>query len=100
MTMRPEIPTGRSRSGPCWTLITGHLIDDVLYQPANAAPRMDLIRLGAVSVVLLFFLGVAAYFRSRLAQELASNLQHNLRRRMFHHIQRLSSVRNVDMRYW
>jgi len=71
-------------------LITGHLIDDVLMQPANTETRMDLLRLGAVSVVLLFFLAIAAYYRSALAQELASNLQHNLRRRMFHHIQRLS----------
>ena len=27
-------------------LITGHLIDDVLLQPANADTRMDLLRLG------------------------------------------------------
>ncbi len=71
-------------------LITGHLIDKILLQPANADTRMDLLRLGGISLVLLFFLGVSAYYRSRLAQELASNLQHNLRRRMFHHIQRLS----------
>jgi ABC-type multidrug transport system fused ATPase/permease subunit len=71
-------------------LITGHLIDDVLLQPANADTRMDLLRLGGISLVLLFFLGIAAYYRSALAQELASSLQHSLRQRMFYHIQRLS----------
>jgi ABC-type multidrug transport system fused ATPase/permease subunit len=71
-------------------LITGHLIDDVLLQPADADTQVDLFQLGGVSLLLLFVLGISAYYRSRLAQELASNLQHNLRRRMFYHIQRLS----------
>lgn len=71
-------------------LITGHLIDDILLQPADANTGMDLLKLGAISVVLLMFLSVATYYRSALAQELASSLQHSLRQRMFYHIQRLS----------
>lgn len=71
-------------------LITGYLIDEVLLQPADAATRMDLLRLGGFSVVFLLLLGVATYYRSALAMELASDLQHSLRQRLFYHIQRLS----------
>ena len=71
-------------------LITGHLIDEVLTKPANSVTRLELIQLGGISAVLLTVLAVCTYYRSALAQQLASNLQHDLRKRMFHHIQRLS----------
>lgn len=71
-------------------LITSHLIDDILLKPADSQTAIELLRLGGAAVVLLLLLGVATYYRSALAQELASSLQHSLRQRLFHHIQRLS----------
>lgn len=71
-------------------LITGHLIDEVLLMPPGSATRMELYRLAGISAVFLLLLGVATYYRFALAQQLASSLQHSLRQRLFHHIQRLS----------
>lgn len=69
--------------------ITGHLIDNVIPYAAGPEARAELIRLGMISVVLIAVIAVATYFRTALAQKLASHLQHQLRRRLFHHIQRL-----------
>lgn len=71
-------------------LITGHLIDRVLLMPPGPETREALLRLSGISLGLLLLLGVATYYRSALAQQLASSLQHSLRQRLFHHIQRLS----------
>jgi ABC-type multidrug transport system fused ATPase/permease subunit len=70
-------------------LLTGHLIDEVLLRPAGPETRAELLHLALYSSGLLLALAVATYYRSALAQQLASQLQHNLRRRLFHHIQRL-----------
>lgn len=71
-------------------ILTGYLIDDVLLNPA-AGPesRWVLLRLAGYASIGVVLLGISTYYRSTLAQKLASHLQHKLRRRLFHHIQRL-----------
>jgi ABC-type multidrug transport system fused ATPase/permease subunit len=70
-------------------LLTGYLIDDVLLEPSGSEARTILPWLGLLSLIGVTLLGTATYFRSTLAQKLASHMQHKLRRRLFHHIQRL-----------
>jgi len=70
-------------------IITGHLIDNVIPNAAGAEARAELLRIGLIAAVLIAVIAVATYFRTALAQKLASQLQHQLRRRLFHHIQRL-----------
>ncbi len=70
-------------------LITGYLIDNVIPYPASPEARTELLRLGLFAAILIAIIAVATYFRTALAQKLASHLQHQLRRRLFHHIQRL-----------
>ncbi|MCC5850997.1 MAG: ABC transporter ATP-binding protein [Verrucomicrobia bacterium] len=70
-------------------LLTGYLIDHVILQPAGPETRAIIYRLAVYSMCGIFTLAVATYFRSALAQELASHMQHTLRRKLFHHIQQL-----------
>lgn len=70
-------------------LLTGYLIDDVLLNPEGPESRMILLWLALFSLLGVTLLGIATYYRSTLAQKLASHMQHKLRRRLFHHIQRL-----------
>lgn len=70
-------------------LMTGVLIDQVLLMPAGPETRRILLQLSLASAVLVLVLSVATYYRSALVQQLASHLQHALRRRMFRHIQQL-----------
>jgi len=71
-------------------MLTGYLIDDFLTQPVSPDTAVRLWQLAGFSLVLVICIGLSAYYRSALAQKLASMLQHHLRRRLFHHIQRLS----------
>ena len=71
--------------------VIGHLIDQVLkpgLTPEQATPllwRYALIALGAVLLT-----AVATYWRHVLAQLIQSEVTHRLRKRLFHHLQRLS----------
>lgn len=70
-------------------LLMQHLIDRVLDHPGPEADRTMLLA-AVVGVVLIAVVAVAVYFRTSCSQRLAAALQHRLRRRLFHHIQRLS----------
>jgi len=70
-------------------LLTGYLIETVLTMDPGPEARRELVKLSVGFSLLIVLLGVATYYRHALAQELASHLQHKLRRRLFHHIQRL-----------
>jgi len=71
-------------------LLTGYLIDDFLLQPVTEDTPKQLAWIAAGSLILVMLIGLSAFYRAALAQKLASILQHHLRRRLFHHIQRLS----------
>jgi len=71
-------------------LLTGFLIDDFLNQGVTDNTAMQLGWIAAGSLILVTLIGLSSFYRSALAQKLASILQHHLRRRLFHHIQRLS----------
>jgi ABC-type multidrug transport system fused ATPase/permease subunit len=71
---------------------TSRVIDHVLSpEAAGRADRLDelawLTGLCAVAIVLL---GIATYFRHILTVRTVALVQHHLRRRLFHHVQRLS----------
>ncbi len=71
--------------------VIGHLIDQVLkpgLSSEQAAPLLWRYALIAVGAVLLT--AVATYWRHVLAQLIQSEVTHRLRKRLFHHLQRLS----------
>ena len=70
-------------------LLTGFLIDELILREAGPETRRLIFQLGGLSALILALLAVCTYFRSALAQELASHIQHQLRRTLFHHIQQL-----------
>ena len=71
---------------------TGRVVDLVLGQ-SKLTPSERLDELTYVTVILLVstvLLGIASYFRHIWAVRTVATVQHLLRRRLFHHIQRLS----------
>ena len=71
--------------------VIGHLIDRVLkpgLTSEQAAPL--LLRYALIAGGAVLCTAVATYWRHVLAQLIQSEVQHRLRRRLFHHLQRLS----------
>ncbi len=71
--------------------VIGHVIDQVL-KPALPAELAEplLIRYGLIALGAVLLAAVATYWRHVLAQLIQSEVTHRLRRRLFHHLQRLS----------
>ena len=71
--------------------IIGHLIDRVLrpgLSPAEAGPL--LLEYAGIAALAVGLTAIASYWRHVLAQLIQSEVQHRLRSRLFHHLQRLS----------
>ncbi len=71
--------------------VIGHIIDQVLkpgLPPEQAGPL--LLQYGAIALVAVLLAAVAGYWRHVLGVQLQSEVQHRLRKRLFHHLQRLS----------
>ena len=71
-------------------LITGHLIDHVLLQAPDDQTGTVLLQMAGLALILVTAVCITTYYRFALAHQLASSLQHHLRKRLFIHIQRLS----------
>ena len=71
--------------------VIGHIIDQVLkpaLPPAQAGPL--LLQYGAIALGAVLLSAIATYWRHVLGVQLQSEVQHRLRKRLFHHLQRLS----------
>ena len=71
--------------------VIGHIIDQVLkpgLPPAQAGPL--LLQYGAIALGSVLLAAIATYWRHVLGVQLQSEVQHRLRKRLFHHLQRLS----------
>ena len=72
---------------------TGRIIDRVLDGNAGLNPTQqnhELWWIAGVLLVAMLGIGAASYFRHTLVVRTIAVVQHDLRRRLFHHIQRLS----------
>jgi ABC-type multidrug transport system fused ATPase/permease subunit len=71
--------------------VIGHVIDDVL-RPGLSAEQAGplLLHYGLIALVAVVLAGIATYWRHVLGVQLQSEVQHRLRQRLFHHLQRLS----------
>ena len=71
---------------------SGRIIDQVLgaTQLDRQARLDELYRLGAICGVAVVLIGIATYFRHVCTVRATAQVQHQLRGRLFHHIQRLS----------
>lgn len=66
------------------------VIDSVVHTDAVNEDRLATLGTWAgLSLAAMVGCGVATYFRSALGQKLSARIQHALRRRLFHHLQRL-----------
>jgi ABC-type multidrug transport system fused ATPase/permease subunit len=68
----------------------GHIIDDVLVQSDPSVSYSHLAWYIGISALAVLATAVTTYFRFSWAQRVAAMVQHSLRQRLFHHIQRLS----------
>ncbi len=71
--------------------VIGQVIDQVLkpgLPPEQASPL--LLRYAGIALVAVAIAAIATYWRHLLAQLIQSEVQHRLRKRLFHHLQRLS----------
>ncbi|HYE05348.1 MAG TPA: ABC transporter ATP-binding protein [Planctomycetota bacterium] len=68
----------------------GRIIDEVLTEPDRAVAMSRLAGIATWCALAICGASIANYFRSTSGQVMAARVQHTLRQRLFHHIQRLN----------